>query len=408
MQHPGTDRTPTDSIAANRARVLARLRHAESPDPETPSAAPRAALGRLTKSVDTPATEAPEKDPRETRRRRFAQQRTAAAILPRERVARCLWTVASISTGAQVWRREDRCRLGGLQVCASVWTCPVCSARISETRRRELNRALEWARAEGLVPVLLTLTARHGVADELAPLLGGMKDAKRWLRQSRAWRAVKPSIAGTITATELTHGANGWHPHFHELLLLRAGDEAEAVALVETLRAEWLRCLGRAGLSGAGAAFDAQGAQAAGQYVAKWGAAEELALAARKTGAGRHPIELLTAAGAGDDHAAALFAVYAAAFRGRRQLTWSPGLKAAAGLDEVPDDQAADAELIEGQASAEAEELLALIYTPDWRALMRGGVSRAAILTAGETGGREGLAAFLAAALARLRREAPG
>ena len=74
----------------------------------------------------------------------------------------------------------------------------------------------------------------------------------------------------------------------------------------------------------------------------------------------------------------------------------------------MPDDQAADAELIEGQAPAEAEELLALIYTPDWRALMRGGVSRAAILTAGETGGREGLAAFLAAALARLRREAPG
>ena len=202
MQHPGTDRTPTDSIAANRARILARLRRAESPDPETSSAAPRAALGRLTKSVDAPPAEAPEKDPRETRRRRFAQQRTAAAILPRERVARCLWTVASISTGAQVWRCEDRCRLGGLQVCASVWTCPVCSARISETRRRELNRALEWARAEGLVPVLLTLTARHGVADELAPLLGGMKDAKRWLRQSRAWRAMKPAIAGTIAAAD--------------------------------------------------------------------------------------------------------------------------------------------------------------------------------------------------------------
>ena len=135
---PGTP--TTDSVAASRQAILARLRSTresrESLPREPGPAADEAALGRLTKSVDAGLSEAPQKDPRETRRRRFAQQRTAAAILPRERVARCLWTVASISTGAQVWRREDRCRFGGLQVCASVWTCPVCSARISETRRR--------------------------------------------------------------------------------------------------------------------------------------------------------------------------------------------------------------------------------------------------------------------------------
>lgn len=31
----------------------------------------------------------------------------------------------------------------GLQTCGSIWTCPVCAARISETRRKEVCHAME-------------------------------------------------------------------------------------------------------------------------------------------------------------------------------------------------------------------------------------------------------------------------
>ena len=51
------------------------------------------------------------------------------------------------------------------------------------------------------------------------------------LRQRREWRAIKPMLVGTVSATEVTHGAAGWHVHFHEIAFVQAETEAEAVAL---------------------------------------------------------------------------------------------------------------------------------------------------------------------------------
>ena len=125
---------------------------------------------------------------------------------------------------------------------------------------------------------------------------------------------------------------------------MKADSQAEALELVEALREPWLAALKSEGLDGAGAAFQVQGATAAGQYLGKWGAAEELALSGRKSGrAGRSPFQLLADySDAGDKRAGALFAEYAAAFKGRRQLVWSPGLKKRAGIDEVSDEAAAE------------------------------------------------------------------
>ena len=79
----------------------------------------------------------------------------------------------------------------GLQTCGSVWACPCCGARISETRRDEMNELLSWARAYGYKVMMLTLTARHGRDDDLSDLLDRMKDAKkRWARH-RSYRRIK-------------------------------------------------------------------------------------------------------------------------------------------------------------------------------------------------------------------------
>ena len=96
-------------------------------------------------------------------------------------------------------------------------------------------------------------------------------------------RVAGVALIGSVTATEVTGGGtHGWHPHFHTLMLIEATTEAEAIEFVERLRAPWLSCLRAFGLDGAGAAFDVQGAASAGNYVGKWGAAEELALGERK------------------------------------------------------------------------------------------------------------------------------
>lgn len=217
--------------------------------------------------------------------------------------------------------------------------------------------------------VMLTLTARHGREDALGALLTAMKGSKRRLHRSKPWQRLKACLVGHVTATELTDGSNGWHPHFHVILLVRAPSQAEALRMVEELHAPWMTAPSTDGLDGNGAAFQAQGAAEAGRYIGKWGAAEELALAGSKRGrtGGRTPWQLLAdATHQGDRRAAARWQEYARALKGRHQLEWSRGLKAMAGIDERT-----DAELAAAEASQRDVLPVARIPANRWRAIMR-------------------------------------
>lgn len=227
----------------------------------------------------------------------------------------------------------------GLKRCSSVWACPVCSNRVSTARRDDLNLLLERARAAGFSPVLITLTARHTKGDKLPDLLAAMKAAKKRWQQLQAYRALKSLGLSSVTATEVTHGDNGWHVHYHLIAILKT-DPAAALAAAETLRPAWLKALSAYGLSGNHAAFRADPGHLAGDYVSKWNAASELALGDRKSGrqGSRNPWQLLRASAEGDKRAALLWLDFVHAFKGVRQLVWSRGLRAEFGIgDEVAD-----------------------------------------------------------------------
>lgn len=358
-----------------------------------------APLGNNPKSVDSRERETQRL---QARRELYADLKTAGLTLwnatpPGQNlpaVSKCRWCQVSAFVELRLTEVEGggrRAAYRGVKVCGNLWGCPVCGARISQTRRAEMNTLLAWGRSQGLVPVMLTLTARHGLEDRLADLLDAMKNAKRRLRQRAEWRRLP--VAGTVSATEITHGRFfGWHPHFHEIVLLEVADEAEALAMVEPLAAAWRASLRAFGLDGAAAAFDAQGAAAAGDYVAKWGAAEELTLTGAKRGRGgrggpgRSPRELLRFIAAGDDEARLLWLEYFAATSGkrRRQLVWSPGLKARCGLDEVSDEEAAAAE------TATEIETVAEWDGPGWRRVRP---KRVRLMEAAERGGAAAVAA---------------
>lgn len=340
-----------------------------------------ARLGTYTVTVDsevgkTQQNKAKDASRRAARHALHRAQRAAAKLIRKfvrqdHRITKCKWVkcadkvrlvVNTYGEGDQTVRRAS---YKGLVICGNVWGCPVCGARISRIRRAEMNVLLAWARAEGLVPILLTLTARHGRADSLEQLLQGMKEAKRRLRQRAEWRRLP--FEGSVTATEITHGTrNGWHPHFHELILLRAEDEEQALAMARTLRPAWLASLRAYGLDGASAAFDVRGAAEAGNYVAKWGVAEEMTLSGDKAGKttdgherGRLPSQLAILGGEGDATAAKLWVEYFEATSGKRrnQLVWSKGLKLKCGVEEVADEDA---------AMKEAEDEDTTEYAGEW------------------------------------------
>lgn len=338
-------------------------------------------LGTYTDTVDseigkTQKNKGKEASRRAARHALHRAQRAAAKLVkkfirPDHRLTKCKWArcahkvrllVNTYGEGDQTVRRAS---YKGLVICGNVWGCPVCGARISRIRRAEMNVLLAWARSEGLVPILLTLTARHGRSDSLEHLLHGMKEAKRRLRQRAEWRRLP--FEGSVTATEITHGKrHGWHPHFHELILLRADSEEQAVDMARALRSPWLASLRAYGLDGAAAAFDVRGAAEAGNYVAKWGVAEEMTLSGDKAGKtqdgherGRLPSELATLGADGDATAAKLWVEYFEATSGKRrnQLVWSKGLKLKCGVKEVSDEDA---------AMKEAEDEDTTEYAGEW------------------------------------------
>jgi hypothetical protein len=289
----------------------------------------------------------------EVLQQRYRLQSVARLALPRERVWHCLRDVVNRSHGVDVWHSPELMRghFTGLQTCGSVWACPPCASKIAERRRGELEDAIAVAREKVHGVLVAAYTFRHGPLDDLSGSLGRFLGALRSMTSTRAYKGLmgRYGLLGSIKALEVTHGTrNGWHPHAHLLYFVdRPLSELEVVELETALYALWQRAAARVGLdmdrryglrlqSTWGAVAD---------YVAKfgrepdhrpWGAADELTKAITKRGHGedRHtPWDLLRwAADTGEAQPVQLFREYHAAFKGRRQLVYSPGLKDLLGL----------------------------------------------------------------------------
>lgn len=133
---------------------------------------------------------------------------------------------------------------GGVETCASVWSCPVCSVRVRSDRARAIVALDEWARAEGWQVSMWTGTIRHALGNDLSHLRRAMADAFARVQRLTAWRSMLASGAFFVRALEVTHGKNGWHPHFHVLLVSPVSVEAQAHQLGEDWRAAVTHVLG--------------------------------------------------------------------------------------------------------------------------------------------------------------------
>lgn len=367
-------------------------------------------LGTYAKSVYPPPPDDARAVVRRLRADRFELLATARRILTAagrsaglqwghdiHRTAKCKHVMRSAAVGVHLAPEHRAAFFSGLVTCGSVWSCPVCAAKVQERRREEIAAAIDWAYRSGLQPVLVTLTFPHRAWHALPDLLAQQADALHRLRTGAPWQRLKgwASYAGLIRSLELTHGANGWHPHTHELWFVRR--DLDAGELRARVVERWQSACARAGLLDLADerqveafrrhAVDVKGNCSASDYLAKqddaqhWGADRELAKGSTKAGraAGLHPFALLDRARQGCTISADLFVTYALAMAGRRQLFWTHGLKALAGVAEATDEDLAELE------SEEADEL-GRLDAEDWLTIRLAG-ARAQVLDAAEVGG---------------------
>lgn len=243
----------------------------------------------------------------------------------------------------------------GVATCGSVHVCPVCMPSVRRVRAAELAAAgaawesvdVEKGKARGLV--LVTLTMRHYARQSLALLVQRQREAWKISFGQNALKTTKAirrgfGVVGYVRAWETTHGANGWHTHFHVAVFLEERPDAHRVRVLERLiyRA-WADALEKVGAYRPSQAHavrvDAPAAGEAGQiakYLMKgqdgktWTAAQEMVMAHVKTGRKGHRMPLQIARGAvdGDADDVALWREYEETATGIRALYWSQGLRA--------------------------------------------------------------------------------
>lgn len=226
--------------------------------------------------------------------------------------------------------------------------------------------AVRQAELLGLKVFLLTLTVPHGLGDDVKIIIKQMTSAWMRLWSGKAAEALKQSLGhfGHIRALEVTHGENGFHPHYHALVFyhpeqLRAGTWEKFPEL-------WQRYAVKAGLPAPsldrGCRIDTGDKIAA--YVAKsaWGLESELTKGQVKKGkrGSRSPLDLLRDYQIGDIKAGALWRVYAEAFQGKKSLLWSCGLKKLLQLAEFTDEEIAN------KPDEDPARLMALLSDDQW------------------------------------------
>jgi hypothetical protein len=167
-------------------------------------------------------------------------------------------------------------------------------------------------------------------------------------------------VIGTITAKEVTYGANGWHPHIHTLIALNANSDVSEIYSFYIKK--WKKACEKAGLvnfatekdckSFSDHAVDIQDNCSCMDYLTKSGlvkneTAGDFELTGISNKIGRNGsmtfFEIVDIARkTGELKYIKLIEQYALATKNKKQLTWSPGLKNLCSVDEKSDKELAE------------------------------------------------------------------
>lgn len=384
----------TERIAATARRPEAGARGAGG------GASAASALGRECGQVFREAAAA---NRRERRNAAWAMRRRLWDLSSLSRVRAC-GRVSRSPEGGPTLRLSDDGQggqvagLAGLVHCGSPWACPTCARKIGAKRAQEITEVVEAVYAEGGSAALVTLTLRHHAGQRLGDLWDALQYA--WSRVTSGRRYQQEcetfGVEGWCRAVEVTTGDAGWHPHLHVLVMFDTPMSAEMVQeMAGRWWTRWEAAIVRRGYSAVAArgGLDARvvtiapdGSGVLGRYLSKIAYETTGGMGKGGRAGNRSPFELLAdglATGLADD--VERWWEFEQASHGRKQLTWSRGVRDRFRLGE----EATDEEIVADDLGT--DDLIAL-PAQTWAAIR----DRAELfLSIAETDGLSGATAYL-------------
>ena len=254
--------------------------------------------------------------------------------------------------------------------CSSVWLCPVCSSIIQSKRADDVQKAIDWAKSNNYQVAMVTFTASHNVKMSLIEFGEKLQKAYEMLMKNIRKSRKKYEI-GYIKGVEFTHSyKNGWHKHYHVILILKK--ECDVDAYFQTIKKSWeTACIKNSLLDATNekAVQDfrehsvdiVKSAEEISSYVNKsskeWTLADEMSKSVLKIGHNnehRTPFQILSDIATTKDKKQRykdidVFVEYMLYTYGLHQQDWSNGLKDAVGIRDLSDEEIID----ENQDTAE-------------------------------------------------------
>lgn len=361
----------------------------------------------------------------EAKIRKYYLQSVARELAPHHAVRSCMRARVPHAESIDIWYNDTRktAYYTNLVRCKSVWVCPLCASSITEKRLNELSKKLHTFetiplnlgdKVERVLQVprwnlgLATFTIGHRAGVSLENVLRTIEFAYKRFWGGRWAMGFREhyNIVGTIRALEITHGRNGWHPHFHTLLVRNSISTPEiAMSMELMLQFRWNDCVSLAG----GVVDQIHGVdyraakESAVEYIAKmgvnvlgsdtqWDAISEIVKYPTKRGRqGSMTVwDMLASYASGDVKSGELWIEAQRNLRGRKHLVPSKGLYANLGAyeNEKTDDELAQ------DTPTETDILLASLSLDEWRTIVNKDL-RGEVVTVASSGDRRLLLDYL-------------
>lgn len=392
-------------------RVRTRTDSARPGTPEGPSGA--AVGGPLDTYANNSSPGAP-KPGTDQREHRYARRAVLHVMSSLPRCRRCGRVAVVKDSGPTLRYRDGVAGWAGLATCGSVWVCPVCNAKIMGRRALEWGSMIAAWQAEENSVGFMTFTMRHTRTDRLSESWDAVAGAWSKVTSGKGWLLDKSAhaVRHVLRVVEVTYGPNGWHVHLHVLVFVEGRPGlAGLVRLHGSMFGRWRSALKRSGFRAptmAGQDVREAGTEWVADYLAKTtdrarAVGRELAWSQGKTARSvfgtRTPWTFLDGIAAGDADELDRWHAWEKGSAGRRQVTYTKGMRDYFRLSTEQTD-----EQIAAEQMGTAEDDVVTITAAGWLRLLTVDGTSLGPLQAMERGGWSAVKSYLDARAVGYRR----